>query len=43
MRSAEIRKKEEWLLEQRVKKIETEMRHLGAMQKKLQESHNEGV
>lgn len=43
MRRAEIGKKEEQLLEQRVKKIEKEMRHLGAMQKEIQESYSEGV
>ena len=43
MRRVEIEKKEERLLEQRVKEIETEMRHLGATRKEVQESHNEGV
>ena len=43
MRRVEIEKKEEQLLEQRVKEIETEMRHLGATQKEVQELHNEEV
>lgn len=43
MRRVEIGKIEERLLEHRIKEIETEMRHLGATRKEVQESHNEGV